>query len=238
MMMIRDLLFVMLTFGLSSYVQATLLWDESVDGDLPNILRNDQISPNLVLQEGVNEIRGSASWVGLFSQGQYQGTYDADRARLTLLPGLQIDLIDYIFDNISLLQLADPFSPGVRLRQGYALTKGQYSVVDALFYKFWDFSDAVGEEVPTAVGTFNLLPATEPGSSYLIGTWVSSASLPTEWNYSWEYTASITVRRSNPTPVPTPGIPSLFIIALAGMLYSNRAAARSDRVPKIRFTSR
>lgn len=222
MSILRNLLFSFLSFGMAGYGQATLLWDESTSGDLPSIFRDDQISPNLILQEGVNEIRGSESWVGIFLQGEYRGTSDADRARLTLLPGLQIDVIDYVFSNISLIQVSNPLSPGVRLRQGYALTKGRYATDDALFYKFWDFSDAIGEEVPAPVGSFNVLPVTESSNNYLFGTWVGSASLPTEWNYSWDYTASITVSQSSLVPVSTPGIFGLFIIALVGMRYNNR----------------
>ncbi|MBK6509282.1 MAG: hypothetical protein IPG06_07360 [Haliea sp.] len=123
MIIFRALIFSFLSVGLAGHVQATLLWDEATNGDLPNILRADQLSPNLVLHEGVNEIRGTSSWSGIFLQGQYQGASDADRARLTLLPGLQIDIIDYVFSNVSLLQLSGPLSPGVRLRQGYALTE-------------------------------------------------------------------------------------------------------------------
>lgn len=222
MIIFRALIFSFLSVGLAGHVQATLLWDEATNGDLPNILRADQLSPNLVLHEGVNEIRGTSSWRGIFLQGQYQGASDADRARLTLLPGLQIDIIDYVFSNVSLLQLSDPLSPGVRLRQGYALTEGRNAIEDLLFYKFWDFSDVVGEEVPVPVGSFDVLPVVEPGNNYLFGTWVGSASLPTEWDYSWDYTASITVSRSGVVPVPTPGIFGLVIIALVGMMYTRQ----------------
>ncbi|MBK6737272.1 MAG: hypothetical protein IPG64_04845 [Haliea sp.] len=52
MIIFRALIFSFLSVGLAGQVQATLLWDEATNGDLPNILRADQLSPNLVLHEG------------------------------------------------------------------------------------------------------------------------------------------------------------------------------------------
>ena len=48
---------------IGSSAHATLLWDETVDGDLPNILFADQVSPNLTLLEGIAAITVSRSGV-------------------------------------------------------------------------------------------------------------------------------------------------------------------------------
>jgi len=226
MSIVRTLLFPLLAFGLAGHAQAILLWDESTDGDLPDIRRLDQLLPNLVLQEGVNEIRGSWRWDGMFVQGEYRGSSDADRMRLTLLPGLQIDVVDLVFSNISLQQLAGAFPPGNRLRQGFVLTTGRYAEEDAVFYRFWDFSDAPGAQVPTPALSYSAFPVLPPGNNYLFGTYSGGASLPTQWDYSFDYTASITVSRSSAAPVPAPGILALFCLALAGLARATRPRVR------------
>jgi hypothetical protein len=103
------------------------------------------------------------------------------------------------------------------LQISHALTTGRYASEDALFYQFWRFSDVPGEESLPGV-SFTTLPVTQASSNYLFGTWVAGASLPAQWDYSWDYTAAITVSRSGVVPVSAPGTLVLVSLALAGLI--------------------
>ena len=208
-----------LLLGLMGDAHATLLWDEAVDGDLPNVLFTEDVYPNLTLQSGENEIRGTGGWVKTLTDS----TYDADRTRLSLLPGLQIDSIDFAFFNLVFTPPDDSiFSV---LRAGYALTKGRYAFEDAVFVHFWDFFDNP-PRAEFVLEARNDLPIGEPSNEYLFGSWVAGASLPAEANYEWDFSAVITV---SGTPVPLPSTLSLVAISLAAFGCLKRRTPSQSR---------
>lgn len=206
---------------LAGNVQAVPIWDELIDGELPSNLTGNPALPNLELHEGVNQITGSQDWVTIGSQE----TLDNDRARLTLLPGLQIDTVQFVFSNITLLQLSDPAPAGPALWVSFALTKGEYLIKEFLFYDMWNFSEDPDAELPISLPAIAKFPVTEASNNYLFTSAILfTQSPPTQWDYSWDYTASITVSRSN--AVPLPGTFLLLGSALA-LLFRSRARTRS-----------
>lgn len=215
MVIYRSLSTVLMAIFFVGHVHAGLLWDEQIDGDLPSIFVTEEMLPNLILEEGINEIRGSSSWVGEFVSGEYQGLSDVDHSRLTLQPGLKIDHIDYVFNNVNLLQIVDPVPLDNNLRVGYALTSGRYATEDALYYRFWDLPYDPERAVTPGGNSLEAFPIAEPSDQYLFGSWVGGAPLPKQWDFSWGYNASITVSRIEVSPVPVPGTLAIF---LAGLL--------------------
>lgn len=210
--------YVCLAIFCSSTSQAALLWDESEHGDLPDLLFADDLYPNLLLQPGENVIRGSSSW--LARNGEHD--FDSDRARLTLAPGLTINNFDYVFSNIS-YSPPWPNPDFVVMSAGYALTRGDYSTDDAVIIRFWEFL-ADPNRAEFGGDAKNELPLDEPGNNYLFGTWVHSASIPSDATYRWDYSATITV-----SGVPLPAPAHTGLLALSLLLLWRKQSRRTSR---------
>jgi hypothetical protein len=204
---------------LAGNVQAIPVWDELIDGELPSSLTGNPALPNLVLQEGVNQISGSQDWVNVGSRE----TSDIDRARFTLLSGMQIDTVQFVFRNITLVQVPDAAPNGPTLWVSFALTKGQYLIEEVFFFDIWNLSEDQNAHLQITLPTIADFPVTEASNNYLFTSAILIKDYPfTQWDYSWDYTASITVSRSN--AVPLPGTHFLLGGALV-VLFRSRARA-------------
>lgn len=170
---------------------AGVLYDEAVDGDL-----QVHDSTNLLLGIGVNQVKGSAKWVG----DDFAAGLDSDSFHFTLATGAVLDRINYVVTALTL-------EPGnIALGMRWRLIDDLSGTTLAS-----DGVDVMAGGNPAFFAS--LMPMTTTGSYKLFNNGMSRDGDGGAWDYTIEFVVTSAV----PLPLTlTLFVPGLLAIAIAG----------------------